>query len=69
MVPEGFVASLVVQPTLMDKIREAQKGDKEIEEIKVNLREGKAKGFHEDEQGILWFENVCVWPMTLILGN
>ena len=31
VVPEGFVASLVVQPTLMDKIREAQKGDKEIE--------------------------------------
>ena len=53
VVPDGFVASLVVQPNLMDKIREAQKGDKDIEEIKVNLRAGKAKGFHEDEQGTL----------------
>ena len=45
----------------MDKIRKTQKGDKDIEEIKVNLRAGKAKGFHEDEQGILWFEKrVCV---------
>ena len=61
VVSEGFVASLVVQPILMDKIREAQKGDKDIEEIKVNLRAGKAKGFHEDEQGTLWFEKrVCV---------
>jgi hypothetical protein len=28
VVPKGFVASLAVQPTLMDKIRQAQKGDK-----------------------------------------
>jgi hypothetical protein len=27
VVPEGYVSSLVVQPTLMDIIREAQKGD------------------------------------------
>src|SRR3954453_19478657 len=33
VVPEGFVASLVVQPLLMDRIREAQKGDKGIVEI------------------------------------
>ena len=35
VVPEGFVASLVVQPTLIDKIRKAQKEDKEIEKIKT----------------------------------
>jgi ribonuclease HI len=45
----GFVASLVVQPTLMDRIREAQKGDKEIEKIRDALKEGKANGFSEDE--------------------
>jgi hypothetical protein len=61
VVPAGFVASLVVQPTLMDRIREAQKGNKEIEEIRVTLKEGKAKGFSEDEQGTIWFEkHVCV---------
>jgi hypothetical protein len=61
VVPAGFVASLVVQPTLMDRIREAQKGDKEIEEIRNALKEGKAKGFSDDEQGTIWFEKrVCV---------
>jgi hypothetical protein len=34
----------------MDKIREAQKGDKELEKIREDLKEGKAKGFSEDEQ-------------------
>jgi hypothetical protein len=61
VVPEGFVASLVVQPTLMDKIREAQKGDKELEKIREDMKEGKAKGFRVDEQGTIWFEmRICV---------
>jgi hypothetical protein len=61
VVPEGFVASLVVQPTLMDKIREAQKGDKDLEKIREDLKEGKAKGFSEDEQRTIWFEKrICV---------
>ncbi|KAK1682066.1 hypothetical protein QYE76_042914 [Lolium multiflorum] len=51
VVPEGYVASLIVQPTLMDKIKETQKGDEDIEKIKENLKEDKAKGFSEDEQG------------------
>jgi hypothetical protein len=61
IVPEGFLATLEVQPTLMDKIKEAQKLDEEIEEIKSNMSKGKVKGFREDEQGIVWFEKrVCV---------
>jgi ribonuclease HI len=65
VVPEGFVASLVVQPTLMDKIRETQKGDKEIEEVRRVLKEALAEGrtteFREDEQGIVWFgKRICV---------
>jgi hypothetical protein len=61
VVPAGFVASLVIQPTLMDRIWEAQKGDKEIEDIRNALKEGKAKEFSEDEQGTIWFEKrVCV---------
>jgi hypothetical protein len=62
VVPERFVASLVVQPTLMDKIREAQKGDKELEKIREDLKEGKAKGFSEDEQGTIWFEKRIYVP-------
>src|SRR3954467_2267878 len=65
VVPEGFVASLVVQPLLMDRIREAQKGDKGIVEItktlKEALTEGKATEFREDEQGTIWFgKRICV---------
>jgi ribonuclease HI len=61
VVPTGFVASVVVQLTLMDRIREAQKGDKETEKIRDALKEGKANGFSEDDQGTIWFEKrVCV---------
>ncbi|XP_071680260.1 uncharacterized protein [Lolium perenne] len=61
VVAEGFLASLEVQPMLQDKIREAQKGDKVMEEIKTNLNEGKAKGFRVDDQGTVWFEKrICV---------
>jgi hypothetical protein len=69
IVPEGFLASLEVQPTLMDKIKEAQKLDKEIEEIKGNMSKGKAKGFHEDEQGIVWFEKRVYVPQDPELRN
>jgi hypothetical protein len=50
-----------VNPTLLDRIREAQKGDSEMEEIKQNMSKGKAEGYREDEQGMLWFEKrLCV---------
>ena len=45
IVPRGYVATLEIQSTLMDKIREAQKTDKEIAEIKERMSKGKAKGF------------------------
>ena len=46
-----------VQSTLLGKIREAQKDDKEIAEIKKKMSEGKSKGFREDEHDTLWFED------------
>src|SRR3954466_1285727 len=49
IVPEGHLMSLDVQDTLLDKIKEAQKMDKEIEKIKEKIGKVKAKGFHEDE--------------------
>ncbi len=48
IVPRGYVAALEVQSTLMTKIREAQKEDKEIAEIKERMSKGKAKGFREE---------------------
>ena len=49
IVPRGFIAAMEVQSTLLGKIREAQKDDKEVAEIKEKMSEGKAKGFREDE--------------------
>ena len=45
-----------IQSTLLGKIREAQKLDKGIAEIKGRMSQGKAEGFREDEHGTLWFE-------------
>ena len=62
IVPRGYVAALEIQSTLMDKIREAQKTNKEIAEIKERMSKGKAKGFHEDEHDTLWFEDRVYVP-------
>ena len=62
IVPRGYVAELEIQATLMDKIREAQKTDKEIAEIKEDMRKGKAKRFREDEHETLWFEDRIYVP-------
>ena len=62
IVPRGYVAALEIQSTLMDKIREAQKTDKEISEIKERMSKGKAKGFREDEHDTLWFEDRVYVP-------
>ena len=37
IVPRGYVAALEIQSMLMDKIREAQKTDKEIAKIKERM--------------------------------
>ena len=69
IVPKGHLMSLDVQPTLLDKIKEAQNTDKEIEEIKENIGKGKAKGFHEDEQGTLWYGKCICIPQDPDLQN
>ena len=62
IVPRGFVAAMEIQSTLLGKIREAQKLDKGIAEIKRRMNQGKAKGFREDEHGTLWFEKRIYVP-------
>ena len=47
---------------MLGKIREAQKYDKEIAEIKERMSKGKAKGFREDEHDTLWFEDRVYVP-------
>ena len=43
IVPRGFVAAMEIQSTLLGKIREAQKLDKGIAEIKERRNQGKAE--------------------------
>ena len=62
IVPRGFVATMEVQSTLLGKIQEDQKDDKEITEIKERMGKLKAKGFREDEHDTLWFENRVYVP-------
>ena len=45
IVPRSFVAAMEVQSTLLGNIREAQKDDKEIAEIKEKISEGKGQRF------------------------
>ena len=61
IVPRGYVAALEVHSTLLVRIREAQKLDQGIAEIKEMMSKGKAEGFREDEHGTIWFEQqICV---------
>ena len=62
IVPRGYVAALEIQSTLLGKIREARKTDKEIAEIKEKMSKGKVKGFREDEHDTLWFEDHIYVP-------
>ena len=45
IVPRGFVAAMKVQSTLLGKIQEAHKDDKEIVEIKGENEQGKSQRF------------------------
>ena len=69
IVPRGYVAALEIQSTLMDRIREAQKTDKEIANIKEKISEGKAKGFRGDEHDTLWFEDRIYVPNDPEIGK
>ena len=61
LVSEGFLASIELQPTLISQIKEAQKGNAGIDGIKRQMATGKAIGFTEDEEGVLWYNGrLCV---------
>ncbi len=53
--------------TFQERIQEAQKGDEELEEIRVRISEGKTKEFRLDEQ--VSMGSVCAFPMTPISGR
>ncbi|WVZ76164.1 hypothetical protein U9M48_024161, partial [Paspalum notatum var. saurae] len=54
-------AAFEAEPTLEQEIREHQKDDEKLQEIRELLKLGKARHFREDEQGTLWYKNrICV---------
>ncbi|WVZ58057.1 hypothetical protein U9M48_008368 [Paspalum notatum var. saurae] len=54
-------AAFEAEPTLEQEIREHQKNDEKLREIRELLKSGKAPHFREDEQGTLWYKNrICV---------
>ena len=60
--PQGFLSTLVANPTLVDHIIEAQKHDTGITRIKRNIAKGIGGCFSMDDRGVVFFENRLVVP-------
>jgi hypothetical protein len=61
LVSRGFLAHLELKPTLMDQIKEAQKGHESIEGIKQRMDREEVSGFKIDDKGVLWYNgHICV---------
>ena len=55
------VVAMEVESTLPQDIRKGQLEDEKIKEIKQQIKDGKASGFTEDDQGSLWYKGrICV---------
>ena len=56
-----FMASLTIQPTLIEKIKGSQVDDAQIVKIIEEVQEGKRPGFNVSNDGVLRFGNrLCV---------
>jgi hypothetical protein len=50
-----------LEPTLEREIKEAQKNDEKINEIRRLILDGRGKYFREDAEGVIWFKDrLCV---------
>ena len=62
-----FMASLTIQPTLIEKIKSSQVDDVQIVKIIEEVQEGKRPGFNVSNDGVLKFgKRLCV-PNDLAL--
>jgi hypothetical protein len=60
-------ASFEAEPTLEAEIRQRQKEDKKLQEIRELLKIGKAPHFREDDQGTLWYKGrICVLDVKVL---
>ena len=67
LVEHGSLATLVVQPTLVDRIKSAQQSDVGVSHIKENIKNGTTKCFSEDELGVVRFGQRLVVPKDMEL--
>ena len=59
VVPQGFLANLLVSPTLEDQIREAQLLDAMVKKVKIGIAKSqpKYKCYRLDDKDTLFFED------------
>ncbi|XP_071683463.1 uncharacterized protein [Lolium perenne] len=69
LVPQGYLANLVITQTLEDKIRKGQLRDICSKNIKENMHKPKYKSFSLDDQGTLFFQGRFVVPNDPDLRN
>ena len=62
MVKKGYLATLTVKSDLYDQIKEAQKKNKGMARIRELMKEGKARCFSTDNEGVLFFGKRIVVP-------
>jgi hypothetical protein len=58
-----------LEPTLEWEIKEAQKGDEKINEIRQLILEGRGKDFLEDVEGVVWFKDRLCVPNIKSIGE
>ncbi|KAK0600560.1 hypothetical protein LWI29_016148 [Acer saccharum] len=66
---EGFLGMIVVQPTLIKRIKEEQFGDVHLRKIKEDVATGKRVGFNVSNDGVLWFEGRLCVPSNVDFKN
>ena len=53
--------TIELKPTLEREIKEAQRNDEKISEIRRLIVDGRGKDFREDAEGVIWFKDrLCV---------
>jgi hypothetical protein len=56
-----------MEPTLERYIKDDQKNEEKINEIRRLILDGKGKDFREDTEGVVWFKDrLCVPDITSI---
>ena len=58
---DGHLAGMRVEPSLISRVKEAQKEDVELWAMTQNLEQGKQPEFRIDDHGIIWLgKRLCV---------